>query len=414
MTPSLLLLLALSQSPSRVSLVFGGDVIPHDPIKHVASSRARLAEGGNNGGWDHVLGPLSPVLQRADFAIVNLETPIVVLKKPEVGDMVFNAQPPLLAALKRVGVDVATFANNHCLDQHREGIVSTRGYLREAQLLTAGSAENEDAAWTPVVLEKNGLRIGILAVSRWLNGFNNKTDPAQPHVPTVPYAREPITGGHPVDDFLATIRARSAEVDVLLVSIHWGEEYQFAPSQEDRKLARQMLDAGAFAVIGHHPHVLQPVEFVERSAGGKGLVVFSLGNLVSNQDFADVNGSKRDGLLVELVLVRETPTGPVRLASVKGVPVATENKLGGGKKRNVQAVLLDDELEAIDERLLDLRGRVDLRSRDEKKTLEQHRKVGLARRARIESFVLPGMLDRGSESTAALTRPGRDPESLTP
>ena len=390
---TLLLFLALSQNPARVTVVFGGDVIPHDPIKHVASLRAKAGEdGNNNGGWDHVLGALVPVLRRADLSVVNLETPIVTIKKPEKGEMIFNAQPPLLSALKRAGVDVATFANNHCLDQHREGITSTRAYLKDAGLLSAGSDVDEASAWTPLVLEKNGLRIGILAVTRWLNGFNNKKDPDVPHVPTVAYPAEPIIGSHTPDAFLATIRARAAEVDVLIVSIHWGMEYKFEPTDEDRKFAKDMLDAGAFAVIGHHPHVLQPVEFVERSAGGQGLVVFSLGNLVSNQDFDDVNGAKRDGLLVELELVREMQGRPVRLASVKGVPVATENKLGNGKKRNVQAVLLDEELAAMEERLVDLSGRDEPAAKTERKALEARRKIALTRRARIAGFVLPGML----------------------
>ena len=399
---SFLLLTLLGQA--RVTLVFGGDVIPHDPIKYVAAQRARGGEDQNNEGWDHVLGPLAPVLQRADFAVVNLETPVGLFKKPETGEMVFNARPALLGALKRVGVDVATFANNHCLDQHQEGITSTRSALSEAGLLTAGAGANAEEAWTPVVLEKQGVRIGILAITRWLNGFNNKRDETLPHVPAVPYLTEPIIGGRPVDDLLATIRARAAEVDVLIVSIHWGAEYKFAPAPEDRKLAQQMIDAGAFAVIGHHPHVLQPVEFLERSRGGKGLVVFSLGNLVSNQDFDDVNGAKRDGLLVELELVRETPDGPVRLESLRGVAVATENTLGRGKQRNVQAQLLDDELAAIEDRLVELAGRSDAATKKERKSLEARRKVGLSRRGRIAGFVPAGMLDPPA-STASAARP---------
>ena len=177
------------------------------------------------------------------------------------------------------------------------------------------------------MVEKNGLRIGIFAVTRWLNGFNNKKDEKLPHVPAVPYKIEPIVGGHSVDEFLASIRERAAEVDVLIVSIHWGAEYKLVPAPEDRKLAQQMIDAGAFAVIGHHPHVLQPVEFLERSQGGKGLVVFSLGNLVSNQDFDKPDGTKRDGLLMELELVRETGSGPRFLSDddLRAIPEALDS-----------------------------------------------------------------------------------------
>lgn len=387
---SLFIASCLSQAPtpSRVTLVFGGDVIPHQPIKQVASLRARGGDDGNNEGWDHVVGPLAPALQRADFAIVNLETPVVVLKKPETGEMIFNARPALLGALKRVGVDVATFANNHCLDQHREGITATRGYLKEVDLLSAGADTNAEEAWKPLVVEKHGLRIGILAVTRWLNGFHNKKDETMPHVPAVPYPQEPIIGGRSVEDFLNAIRSRSAEVDALIVSIHWGTEYKFEPEPADRKLAQQMVDAGAFAVIGHHPHVLQPVEFLKPTQGDERLVVFSLGNLVSNQDFADANGAKRDGLLAELELVRDAPGKSVRLKSFRGIPVATENRLGRGKYRNVQAVLLEDELTAIEDRLVELRPRTDAATRGERLVLEGRRQVALARRARINAFLI--------------------------
>ncbi|MDP2270172.1 MAG: CapA family protein [Archangium sp.] len=406
MLTTLVFTLLAQAAPARVTFVFGGDVIPHDPVKYVATMHAREGDDANNEGWDHVLGPLAPALQRADFAVVNLETPIVVLKKPERGEMVFNARPALLGALKRVGVDIATFANNHCLDQHQEGITSTRSYLEEAGLLTAGAGANAETAWAPLVVEKSGMRVGILAVTRWLNGFNNKKDETLPHVPSVPYLIEPIIGGRSIDTFLATIRERAAEVDALIVFIHWGAEYKFAPAPEDRKLAQQMIDAGAFAVIGHHPHVLQPIEYLERSQGGRGLVVFSLGNLVSNQDFDKPNGTKRDGLLVELELTRETPESPVRLETVRAIPVATENTLGKGKLRNVQALLLDEELAAIEERLVELAGRTDASSKKERKSLEARRKIGLDRRARIVAFVPAEMIQPPAPRATAPELPG--------
>lgn len=382
--PVVATLLTLTLLSQRMTLVFGGDVIPHDPVKSVAAAHAKSGEDGNNDGWDHVLGPLAPAFNHADFAVVNLETPIVTLKKPESGEMVFSGPPALLHSLKKVGVDVATFANNHCLDQHREGIVSTREYLKEAQLLSAGADVDFEHAWAPLVLEKNGVRVGILSFTRFLNGFNNKKDPAQPHVPVLNYANEPIIGSVTMDALYATIRARAAEVDALIVFVHWGAEYKFEPAPEDRKLAKAMLDAGAFAVVGHHPHVLQPVEFIERSAGGKGLVAFSLGNLISNQDYADVNGTKRDGLLLELELVKDGDV--MRLEKVTPIPIGTENTLGRGKKRNVQATLVDEQLLAIEERLVELAGRNEPAAKKERTLLEWRRQVALARLARIKTF----------------------------
>ncbi|GMU59463.1 MAG: hypothetical protein AMXMBFR34_12260 [Myxococcaceae bacterium] len=386
----LVLLAVLAQAPERVTFVFGGDIIPHDPVKTVARLHNVVTDAGvslNSDGWDHVFGPLQPVFVRSDFAVVNLETPIVTVKKPERGEMVFHGAPVLLDALKKAGVAVASFANNHCLDQHREGITATRDFLRTAGLLAVGCDVNEEAAWTPLVLEKNGLRVGILSLTRFINGFNNTQDPAEPHVPAVGYPKEPkIIGDHSIEQLLETVKARSAEVDALVVFIHWGDEYKVKPRDEDRALAQQLLDAGAFAIVGHHPHVLQPVEWFTRADGTKGLVAFSLGNLVSNQDFDKEAGLKRDGLLLELELSRAAKGAPVQVTKVAGVPVFTENRMaGGGKKRNVQPLLLEDELAAMQARVLELEGRVDKAAKAERKTLAHRIGIATARLGRIQA-----------------------------
>lgn len=402
----LLVLTLLSQAPARVTVVFGGDVIPHDPVKSVAQRHALAGEGGslNNDGWDHVFGPLGPVFRRNDLAVVNLETPIVTVKRPEKGDMIFHGPPAMLGALAKAGVDVATFANNHCLDQHRDGIVATRAYLREAGLESAGADADEASAWTPLVLEKNGVTLGVLAVGRFLNGFNNTKDPAQPNVPIVPYPKEKFVGGHSVEQLVETVRARAAEVDGLVVFIHWGDEYKTAPRADDRELAQALLDAGAMAVVGHHPHVLQPVEWFTRADGTRGLVAFSLGNLVSNQDFDDEKGLKRDGLLLELEVTK--PFGQrAQVTKLNGVAVFTQNRLGKAKQRNVQAVLLDDEVTAMQERLGELEGRVDAAAKKERKALEKRLAIATARQARIRATWAGALLD--GAAAAAMAAPGQ-------
>ena len=102
-----------------VTLLFGGDIIPHTPIKTAAKKH----------GWESMFAPLTSAFADADFVIVNMEAPVVQLKKPEDEEKVFWAPPELPRALARAGVDVAGFANNHCLDQHREGIASTRALM---------------------------------------------------------------------------------------------------------------------------------------------------------------------------------------------------------------------------------------------------------------------------------------------
>ncbi|MBE2248400.1 MAG: CapA family protein [Myxococcus sp.] len=410
-TGLLLLTLSAAPAPPRMTLVFGGDVIPHEPVKKAAEKHARFAKDGrplNDSGWGHVFGPLAPVFGAYDFAIVNLETPVTRREQREVKEMLFNAPPELLAGLKSSGVDVATFANNHCLDMHPEGITNTRDLLDEVGLRAAGAGRTEAEAWTPLILEKNGLRVALIAVSRWLNKFHNKGGPGDPHVPVVPYLEEPIGGGRTFEAFFQHIRETAKTVDAVIVAVHWGAEYVHEPMSYDRELARGMLDAGALVVIGHHPHVLQPVTPQRLRDGRVGLVAYSLGNLVSNQDYDVADGTKRDGLLLGLELTRATPGGPLIITRVTPVGIGTENRTGTAK-RNVQPVVLDDEVLAVKERLEALELRAGRGSSKERARLLERLKVLQTRQRRVREMV--GAVP-GSRSPAA--QPGAVPMGAMP
>ncbi len=393
----------LLSAPARVELVFGGDVIPHTPVKATAAIRARP---NNNQGWDHVFGPLAETFGKADLAIVNLETPISGNPKAVTAEMLFDAPPELLGGLVSAGVDIATFANNHGLDQHREGIVATRRALDAAGLLSAGADVNEEKAWQPLVVEKHGIRIGFLAFTRYLNKFHNHPDPKQPHVPLVHYDLDPETGGYDEPKLLEKVRAAAKLCEALIVIPHWGEEYRTNPMPDDRRLAAKLVANGAVAIIGHHPHVLQPVQTVQRPDGSEAVVAFSLGNLVSNQDFGDADSLKRDGLLVRLVLERAAPGEPVVVKHFEPLPVWTENVLG--HRRNVQPTVIDDELTAMRERLHHIDGRTDRVSLSEAKFLKKRLAASEARRARILKVVPMDLLRdprRSHSRTPTAARP---------
>lgn len=385
-----LTLILLSAQPARVELVFGGDVIPHTPVKVTASLHTRWSKDTprkslNHDGWDHVFGPLAETFGKADLAIVNLETPISGDPKAVTAEMLFDAPAALLDGLVSAGVDIATFANNHGLDQHREGIVATRKAIAAAGLLSAGADENEEKAWQPLIVEKNGIRLGFLAFTRYLNKFHNHPDPQQPHVPLVHYDLDPDTGGYDEPKLLAKVRAAAAQCEALIVIPHWGEEYRTSPMADDRLLAAKLVANGALAIIGHHPHVLQPVQTVQRPDGSEAYVAFSLGNLVSNQDFGDAQSLKRDGLLIRVVLERAEPGGSVVVKRFEPLPVWTENVLG--QRRNVQPTVIDDELTAMRERLRVLEPRDDRVSQSEKQVLKKRLAESTARRERILNVV---------------------------
>ncbi|QRN96491.1 CapA family protein [Archangium violaceum] len=422
----LLVPLLCGTTPERVELVFGGDVIPHGEVKEAAADHARsVQEGGgtvrslNNEGWDHVFGPITDVLRTADVAMVNLETPVSGDPRAPTAPLIFDAPPAMLRALASAGVDVVSVANNHAFDQRRAGVAATWKHLSEAGLRSVGSGSSEASAWQPLILEKRGMRIGFLSFTRWLNGAHNPSEPdTSPHVAYVPYNAKASGTWLAPEAAVELVRAAARRCDALIVAIHWGTEYSHSPHPDDRKLARALLEAGALAIIGHHPHVLQPIESYRTTSGRDTLVAFSLGNLIANQDRyyvhgrrSEEGGNKRDSLLLRLSLTRPAPGAPVSLAGTSVLPVWIENNhyvaLGRGKvARHIQPVLLDEELQVINERLVALAARAVTQPREvrqERTALE--RRLDMARRRR--ELILQIALPPGADADAA--KSGRRP-----
>jgi hypothetical protein len=204
-------------------------------------------------------------------------------------------------------------------------------------------------------------------MTRWLNGNRNPENPDQPHVNFFPYPGE--SGGAPGADeaqVLAAVKTARAQCDLLVVSIHWGIEYATAPRPEDIQTAHKILDAGASVIVGHHPHVLQPIE-TYRTADGRNTVIFySLGNFLSNQSrnyvdglMPDKDGDPRDSMIGLFSAVRQDygPAGiRVELGHVGMLPVWGENNrndLVAGKTKTpvIRPVLMDREIPRLQARL---------------------------------------------------------------
>ncbi|RKH69135.1 CapA family protein [Corallococcus aberystwythensis] len=381
-------------APARVELVFGGDVIPHGEVKSVAKAHAR---NGNHEGWDHVFGPMSDVLRTADVSVVNLETPVTANTKAFTKELVFNAPPAMVQALVSAGVKVVSTGNNHARDQHVEGLVETLSHLDAAGLRHVGTGTTKDAAWEPVFMEVRGVKLGFLSFTRSLNGFSNPKEADAPHVALLTYPEHASRRGLKPEEAMERVRTAAAKCDALFVMGHWGTEYADTPHPLDRALGQAFLEAGAFAVIGHHPHVLQPLEAYTTKSGRRGFIAYSLGNLVANQArfYRHVkgqlgrDGDKRDTLLLRVGVTRAEPGAPVSLGDVSVLPVWIENNAKGRKakaKRNIQPVLIDREIEEVSRRLTALTQRTakpDKATRAEKAALEQRLVNARYRRERI-------------------------------
>jgi hypothetical protein len=349
----------------RVTFAVAGDVIPHEPVRASAE-----AAGGGETGWGSLLGEVDDVFRGVDFGFVNMETPVAPAHSKGSKPFMFDAPVALPEALKDDGVKIVSFANNHVMDQGWAGFAETRDHLREIGLQFVGSGDTAEQTWKPLVVEANGIKVGWLGMTRWLNGNRNPDKDDQPHVNFFPYPGE--AGGAPGADeaqVLAAVKAARAQCDMLVISIHWGTEYAPAPRPEDVEMAHKMLDAGASVIVGHHPHVLQPIETYTTGDGRMAVIFYSLGNFLSNQSrnyvdglMPDKDGDPRDSMIGLFSAVRNDygPAGArVELAHVGMLPAWGENNrnaIAAGKTKtpSIHPVLTDREIPKVQAKLDEL------------------------------------------------------------
>jgi len=355
---------------AQVSFAVAGDVIPHEAVRAAAGAAVSAGDPTNSQGWGALLSDVADVFQRADFGFVNLETPVAPAHSHGSKPFMFDAPVALLEGLKTSGIKIVSFANNHVMDQGWPGFTETREHLREEGLLFAGSGDTVEQQWQPVITEANGIKVGWLGMTRWLNGNRNPDKDDQPHVNFFPYPGE--AGGAPGADeaqVLAAVKAARAQCDFLVVSIHWGVEYAPTPRPEDVDIAHKMLEAGASVIVGHHPHVLQPVETYTTQDGRNTVIFYSLGNFLSNQSrtyvdglMPDKDGDPRDEMIAQFSAVRKDygPAGiRVELGHVGILPVWGENNrndiaAGRTKTAIIRPILMDREIPRLQARLDEL------------------------------------------------------------
>jgi poly-gamma-glutamate synthesis protein (capsule biosynthesis protein) len=308
--------------PASLSLVAVGDILMHQDVKRVAEQSPQ----GFQGLW----ADLVPLFQGADIAFGNLETPVAPTTGRPGVPFQFNAPEGLPAALRASGFTILATANNHAFDQGPKGVRETLDRLRAERLTALGTGEDRAAAEALRLVEKNGFRVAFLGFTDLFNLDLNRR------------ATEPWVRPLDLEPALQAVREARAQAHLVVVSLHWGNEYQHTPTKRQRDLARALVGAGCDVLLGHHPHVLQPVEVLE-AEGRKALVAYSLGNFISNQDrmyradlFPVAGGDNRDGAALSLRFERRE-AGPV-LTEARVEPLWTENNWGQGGRREIRVV----------------------------------------------------------------------------
>lgn len=251
--------IAQAHRPRRVRMVVAGDLMQHLPQVNAA----RTAEGFD---YAPCFEWVRPRFAEADLAVVNLETTLTPAP-PYTGYPMFRSPRALARAMREAGIDLAVMANNHCADGGRKGVDHTIAALTEEGIAHTGVFRDSTDFQRnhPLLIERNGIRFAVVNYTYGTNGLPTPAGKIINLIDTLAIKRD-----------IAEIDRR--KVDCIIAALHWGIEYQRHPNAEQRAVAQLLRRAGVDLVLGSHPHVVQPFE--EDSTG---IVLYSLGNFVSNQ-----------------------------------------------------------------------------------------------------------------------------------
>ncbi len=277
-----LIFTAKAVAQETVRLLFAGDMMQHD-----AQIEAALQSDGESYDYSPCFQCIKSFAEEADIAVCNFE--VSLAGKPYKGYPSFSAPDEFLDAIVSAGFDVFLTANNHCIDKRKKGLERTIEQMAKRNLVQLGTyTDSTDRANRyPVIVEKKGVRIAMLNYTYGTNGI----------VPTEPNVVNYTSKAQILTDIA---KAQSMNADYIIANMHWGIEYAHEPNTAQKELGRWLIDNGVDHVIGSHPHVVQPVERYVDKAGREHLIVYSLGNVISNMTRDDSDG----GILIGLELTK--------------------------------------------------------------------------------------------------------------
>ena len=287
-----------------ITIAVSGDLLIHDALWKEAAAYA----GGGGFDFRPMFRRIRPLVRRADLALCHVETPL--MGGTPSGYPVFRTPRQLARAIRWTGWDACTTASNHSLDQGSSGVDSTLHALDRNGIRHAGSARSAAEAARPVILTtRSGVKVALIA---WTTITNGAT-PDQPWRLNVTDSALPV--------LRQARRARLAGAQVVIVNMHWGDEYRHPPTALQKRIARTLAISGLVtAVIGQHVHVIQPIRF----AGG-GLVLYGEGNLLSAQaEGPGMPAGTQDGV-IGLLRIRVPAEGEGQLERIDYMPTYVQH-----------------------------------------------------------------------------------------
>ncbi|MBR7184119.1 MAG: CapA family protein [Clostridia bacterium] len=271
---------------TRISFAAVGDNLVHPCI--YIDARNRAVASGRAYNFKPPYADLLPMIEAADFAFINQETPMAGEQFGYSGYPNFNSPQDLGYDLVELGFDIIGLANNHMLDKGAAGYAGTVAFAKTLDAVTIGAYESIEDYNNIRIIEKDGFTVALLAYTEHTN-YIKRPAGSTLYVPylrteTAGFSRETVSA----DDAELTRQINAAKqlADAVIVSVHWGDENTHTPNAEQKRRAQLMADLGVTVILGHHSHTLQPIAELTGRDGNKTLCFYSMGNLISAMEYA--------------------------------------------------------------------------------------------------------------------------------
>jgi len=270
---------------SYLKIVFAGDIMGHDA--QIQGAYNPVTKVYN---YEPAFRYVSPYIENADIAIGNME--VTLAGAPYSGYPRFSSPDNLAIEAREAGFDIFINSNNHALDRGKSGFNRTLNMLDSLNIIHTGTFRNikERDIYYPLIIEKNNIKIALLNYTYGTNSLKEDTPCIVNRIDTALIRKD-------------ILKARTAGPDYIIVTLHWGNEYERNENSIQSNLAEYILSKGADAIIGSHPHVVQPVKVYytdNTDSSDFNIVVYSLGNFISNQREQYRDG----GIIFELILIK--------------------------------------------------------------------------------------------------------------
>lgn len=312
-------------APVQVELMMVGDMLLHDAVQNTGL----MPDGTYN--YDHFFKHIKQEILQADVAVVNQE---VIIGGAEFGIQTypcFNCREEVGDALVKAGFDVVLHATNHAMDQGQRAADKCMDFWesRYPQITYLGIHRTREDYDRISIYEKDGFKIAMLNYTYGLNGIS------------LPADRPYLVNLLDEEKIIRDLQLAEEQADFTIVYPHWGTEYVYEPDANQKKWAQLFADYGADLVIGTHPHVIEPVEWIEGVKGNKTLVYYSLGNFISGQHEAP----RMLGAMAQVTLEKGA-NGEAYIAGYGVVPLVTHRVFGCGEICTYKLSDYNDELAA--------------------------------------------------------------------